>query len=59
MLISDGRGKLGLIKESEMCEAPTKIMHNLTVVKIASGADHLEELTDCHQVYTMGRAELG
>jgi len=39
-IFRNANGKLGLIEENKICETPTQIMHNLTVIKIVSGADH-------------------
>ncbi len=58
-IFRDANGKIGLTEEKATCAAPTQILADHVVCKIASGGDHLVALTDAGDVYTLGCAEQG
>ncbi|KAM8869371.1 regulator of chromosome condensation isoform 2-T4 [Spinachia spinachia] len=55
----DNSGVIGLLEPMKSCTAPVKVPMTETVVKIASGNDHLVLLTLEGNLYTSGTAEQG
>jgi regulator of chromosome condensation len=55
----DANGPIGIILGQGKLETPTQIMKEQSVVKIASGSDHLVCLTANGDIYTLGAAEQG
>ncbi|KAL6109008.1 rcc1 [Pungitius sinensis] len=55
----DNSGVIGLLEPMKTCTAPVKVPMTETVVKIASGNDHLVLLTLEGNLYTSGTAEQG
>lgn len=50
---------MGLIKPDTKQTEPEKILNGVTIVKIASGSDHLSCLSNEGVVYTCGNGEAG
>ncbi|XP_068425041.1 regulator of chromosome condensation [Clinocottus analis] len=55
----DNNGVIGLLEPMEKCTNPVKVPMTETVVKIASGNDHLVLVTLDGNLYTSGTAEQG
>lgn len=55
----DANGSIGLTVEGGIQTTPLEVLNDETVVKIASGGDHLACLTDKGALYTFGCAEQG
>ncbi|XP_077384037.1 regulator of chromosome condensation isoform X2 [Festucalex cinctus] len=55
----DSSGAIGLLDAFKATDVPTKVPLTETVVKVASGADHLVMLTMEGNLYTSGNAEQG
>jgi len=55
----DINGPIGIIPGTDKLEAPTPIMTEYHIVKIASGSNHLVFLTKDGDIYSLGAAEQG
>jgi len=58
----DSSGPIGLVNWSELEKLPVKVTFDagsVSVVKIASGSDHLAMLTQEGEIFTMGNSEQG
>lgn len=55
----DNNGVIGLLTPHETTKAPVKVPIQETVVKIASGNDHLAIVTQAGNLYTLGAGEQG